>query len=49
MVHQVCGKPVYRWPKIVSGENARLGQWPWQVLVHAAIISKKNHTMFRMT
>ncbi|XP_046446266.1 serine proteinase stubble-like isoform X4 [Daphnia pulex] len=27
----VCGKPVYRWPKIVSGENARLGQWPWQV------------------
>lgn len=29
--YQVCGKPVYRWPKIVSGENARLGQWPWQV------------------
>lgn len=30
-VAAVCGKPVYRWPKIVSGENARLGQWPWQV------------------
>ncbi|XP_057370017.1 serine proteinase stubble-like isoform X2 [Daphnia carinata] len=30
-VEAVCGKPVYRWPKIVSGENARLGQWPWQV------------------
>jgi hypothetical protein len=31
-IFSVCGKPVYRWPKIVSGENARLGQWPWQVI-----------------
>ncbi len=32
-LYTVCGKPVYRWPKIVSGENARPGQWPWQVFI----------------